>query len=155
NGRGGLGGEGDRAVSMGFGVSASPPRLVGRQAELARLNAAWQRARQDGAHVVGGAGAAGSGEATLLRGLVARDVDGPVVWTGGGWEEEYAQSQPWSVLRQLVRALPGSQRSQRSGHSDGDGGDPLRIPGPDLAPVFAAQLLVGELRRHAGVVVVI
>lgn len=134
---------------MGSGVSAPPPRFVGREAELARLDAAWQRARRDGAQVVGVAGAAGSGKTTLLRSFAARHRDGPVVWTGGDWEEEYAQPQQWSVVRQLARALPS-----RPGHAE-SGDDLLRIPGPDLAPVFAAEWLVGELRRHAALVVVI
>ena len=134
-------------MSIDSGVSALPSSFVGREAELTRLDAAWQRARQDGVQVVGLAGAAGSGKTTLLRAFAARHRAGPVVWTGGDWEEEYAQPQPWSVVRQLLRALA----EHEGRHADRT----LRVPGPDLAPVLATEWLVGELRQHGELVVVI
>jgi len=140
-------GEGDRAVFMDFGASALPSPFVGRQAELARLDAAWRRARRDGVQVVGLAGPAGSGKTTLLRAFAARHGDGPVVWAGGDWEEEYARPQPWSVVRRIL----GTRAEREGGRAD-----PVpRIPGPGLAPVFAAEWLVGELRRRGGLVVVV
>ena len=75
-------------MSVELGVAEPPSLFVGRKAELARLDAAWQRARRDGVQVVGLAGAAGSGKTALLRAFAARHRDGPVVWAGGDWEED-------------------------------------------------------------------
>jgi DNA-binding winged helix-turn-helix (wHTH) protein/tetratricopeptide (TPR) repeat protein len=89
----------------------SPPLLVGREAELARLLQCWEQARQGERQVVFITGEAGIGKTTLVDALVAPIVGSQVVWYGHGQciEQHGAGEAYLPVLEALTQVCRGAQ----------------------------------------------
>ena len=93
---------------------ASPPLLVGREAMLQRLGAAWARACQGQRQVVWVTGEAGIGKTTIVEAFRAAVAMDPTVWLAvGQCVEHYGTGEAYlpvlEALGQLYRGPSGSR----------------------------------------------
>jgi DNA-binding CsgD family transcriptional regulator len=146
----------------GVARRVSSPVLVGRAAEVARLNAALERAAAGRPAIVVVAGEAGVGKTRLVAGLLGRAGErGAVALTGGCLdvgEGVLAYAPMVEALRPLVGVLDAGELERVLGRARGelarlvpelgppDGGRPAEAP---LAPTRLFELLLGVLHRLA------
>lgn len=98
-------------------VASEPaPRMIGRQAALAKLRELWGKALAGRRQVVWIVGEAGVGKTTLIRELLA-GID-PQMWSHGQCVEQFGAGEPYmplleglNVLCQRDPALPGMLRA--------------------------------------------
>src|SRR4051794_22950230 len=148
-------------------VSVTSSRLVGRERELAELEAALSEAADGRPSLAFVAGESGVGKTRLVRelqqravGCGARVLSGDCVELGGG---PLAHARLVLALRPLVRAagpvwgaLPPRGRGEPAGRRRGLGGAPPRDRRDAQARVFEALLAVlDRLAREAPVLLVI
>jgi DNA-binding winged helix-turn-helix (wHTH) protein/predicted ATPase len=93
---------------------APPPLLVGREAMLQRLGAAWARARQGQRQVVWVTGEAGIGKTTVVEAFRAAVAMDPAVWLAvGQCVEHYGTGEAYlpvlEALGQLCRGAGGER----------------------------------------------
>ena len=93
---------------------APPPLLVGREAMLQRLGAAWAQARQGQRQVVWVTGEAGMGKTTVVEAFRAAVATDPAVWLAvGQCVEHYGTGEAYlpvlEALGQLCRGAGGER----------------------------------------------
>src|SRR5215211_1763197 len=146
----------------GVARRVSSPVLVGRDAEVARLNAALERAAAGRPAIVVVAGEAGVGKTRLVAELLGRAGERGAVALGGGCldvgEGVLAYAPMVKALRPLVGVLDAGELERVLGGARGelvrlvpelgppDGGRPAEAP---LAPTRLFELLLGVLHRLA------
>src|SRR5215211_4284735 len=146
----------------GVARRVSSPVLVGRDAEVARLNAALERAAAGRPAIVVVAGEAGVGKTRLVAGLLGRAGERGAVALSGGCldvgEGVLAYAPMVEALRPLVGVLDAGELERVLGGARGelarlvpelgppDGGRPAEAP---LAPTRLFELLLGVLHRLA------
>lgn len=120
-----------RCILGRMGTSADSPRLVGREDELGRLEAALEAAEAGGATRVVLVGEAGVGKSRLLTELAARARDRGVLVLRGAASGPGGTSTPYAGI---AEALRDHLDRPRPAESD----DPLAplapVPGPRRAP---------------------
>ena len=118
------------AVGRLDGVAAHALRpMVGRDAELARLQGAWRHATEGVGAVVHVRGEAGIGKSRLIRALIDQ-IDGAQVWR---CSPHHGSSALYPVVRELERSFDGPEELLRAAVAAG------------LDPVETAPLLSGLL----------
>jgi WD40 repeat protein/DNA-binding SARP family transcriptional activator/energy-coupling factor transporter ATP-binding protein EcfA2 len=130
-----LAGEGPLLLGLPAGLAVAVPPLVGRQAELAWLASAWERAARGGGQVVVLDGGHGLGKTRLLAEF-ARDR-----WSAGStvlYTAAPADGGAYLVVDQLAAAL-------------GESGDEARVVERGLSrlPAGPALVLVDDVHRAA------
>jgi DNA-binding CsgD family transcriptional regulator/tetratricopeptide (TPR) repeat protein len=146
----------------GVARRVSSPVLVGRAAEVARLNAALERAAAGRPAILVVAGEAGVGKTRLVAGLLGRAGERGAVALSGGCldvgEGVLAYAPMVEALRPLVGVLDPGELERVLGGARGelarlvpelgspDGGRPAEAP---LAPTRLFELLLGVLHRLA------
>jgi DNA-binding CsgD family transcriptional regulator/tetratricopeptide (TPR) repeat protein len=146
----------------GVARRVSSPVLVGRAAEVARLNAALERAAAGRPAIVVVAGEAGVGKSRLVAGLLGRAGERGAVALSGGCldvgEGVLAYAPMVEALRPLVGVLDAGELERVLGGARGelarlvpelgspDGRRPAEAP---LAPMRLFELLLGVLHRLA------
>jgi DNA-binding CsgD family transcriptional regulator/tetratricopeptide (TPR) repeat protein len=146
----------------GVARRVSSPVLVGRDAEVVRLNAALDRAAAGRPAILVVAGEAGVGKTRLVAGLLGRAGERGAVALSGGCldvgEGVLAYAPMVEALRLLVGVLDAGELERVLGGARGelarlvpelgspDGGRPAEAP---LAPTRLFELLLGVLHRLA------
>jgi predicted ATPase len=146
----------------GVARRVSSPVLVGRAAEVARLNAALERAAAGRPAILVVAGEAGVGKTRMVAGLLGRAGERGAVALSGGCldvgEGVLAYAPMVEALRPLVGVLDAGELERVLGGARGelarlvpelgspDGGRPAEAP---LAPTRLFELLLGVLHRLA------
>ena len=125
------------------GADRPAPALVGRDAEMALLARAFERARSGRPTVVLVVGDAGIGKSSLISAVVGPDDGSPadhVLVTGSGDEAE--ADLDYGVLEQLARGFPDAGRDPETGAAllPRPGAEPHRVGAAVLRLVDASTL---------------